>query len=71
MKYLFWVLTPILVLVVFVVLKLCKVIAWSWWWVCAPLWIPLAIVVLLAIYVVYTLRNEGYDFRNDGHEEYD
>ncbi len=63
MKYLFRVLTPILVLVVFIVLKLCKVIAWSWWWVCAPLWIPLTIVVLLAIYVVYTLRNEGYDFK--------
>lgn len=63
MKYLFWVLTPILVLVVFIVLKLCKVVAWSWWWVCAPLWIPLTIVVLLAIYVVYTLRNEGYDFK--------
>lgn len=31
-------------LVVFVVLKLCGVIAWSWWWVLSPLWIGLAIV---------------------------
>ena len=23
----------------FIVLKLCNVIAWSWWWVFSPLWI--------------------------------
>lgn len=33
--------------VAFLVLKLCGVIAWSWWWVTAPLWIPLAIVVVV------------------------
>lgn len=34
----------------FMVLKLTNVIAWSWWWVTAPLWIPLGIVgVLLAV----------------------
>lgn len=30
-------------LVVFIVLKLCEVIAWSWWWVLCPLWIPIAV----------------------------
>lgn len=25
---------------VFLVLKLCGVIGWSWWWVTSPLWIP-------------------------------
>ena len=40
--------------IVFLVLKLCNVITWSWWWVTAPLWIPVALlvsilVVLLAI----------------------
>lgn len=29
--------------VAFVVLKLCVVINWSWWWVLSPFWIPLAI----------------------------
>ena len=24
--------------IVFLVLKLCKVIDWSWWWVTCPLW---------------------------------
>jgi hypothetical protein len=35
-----------LLFVVFLVLKLCGVIAWSWWWVTAPLWIPLGLAVL-------------------------
>ena len=35
---------------VFIVLKLCAVIAWSWWWVLAPLWI--AVIVWLLIFAV-------------------
>lgn len=30
--------------VAFVVLKLCNVIDWSWWWVLSPFWIPLALL---------------------------
>lgn len=37
---------------VFLVLKLASVIAWSWWWVTAPLWIP----ALLLMIVVAILR---------------
>lgn len=35
--------------VAFIVLKLCKVIDWSWWWVFSPFWgsIVLAIILLL------------------------
>ena len=40
-----------LLTIVFVVLKLCKVIDWSWWWVFSPLWIPLAIIVVLGILI--------------------
>ena len=36
-----------LLLVAFVVLKLCGVIDWSWWWVLSPLWIPLGILILI------------------------
>lgn len=36
----------------FVVLKLCKVINWSWLWVTAPFWIPLAVAAVLALVVV-------------------
>ena len=38
-----------LLLIAFIVLKLCKVITWSWWWVLAPFWIPLSIVLFLGV----------------------
>ena len=31
--------------VLFLALKLMAIIDWSWWWVTAPLWIPMALVV--------------------------
>lgn len=45
---------PVLLFVVFLVLKLCGVIAWSWLWVTAPLWIGIALclVVLAAVLLV-------------------
>lgn len=36
---------PVLLFAIFLVLKLTNVIAWSWLWVTAPLWIGLAIVL--------------------------
>ena len=33
--------------VVFIVLKLCGVITWSWWWVLSPFWIGLALILLV------------------------
>lgn len=41
-----------LLAVAFIVLKLCNVIQWSWWWVLAPLWIPAAIVIVLIVIVL-------------------
>jgi len=37
--------------IVFLVLKLTNVIAWSWWWVSAPLWGGLALVLGIAALV--------------------
>lgn len=34
--------------VAFVILKLCGVIHWSWWWVTCPFWGPLASVAAIA-----------------------
>lgn len=34
--------------VVFVTLKLCGVIDWSWWWVTLPFWGGLALVLALS-----------------------
>ena len=45
-----WVLT-----IVFMVLKLCKVINWKWIWVFAPVWISLA-VALVAFIVLIILK---------------
>lgn len=46
---------PTLLTIAFIVLKLCNVITWSWWWVLAPIWIPVAIVALgvLFIFILY------------------
>jgi hypothetical protein len=41
-----------LLTIVFITLKLCHVINWSWWWVLAPLWITAAIIAVVMILVV-------------------
>lgn len=33
--------------IVFIILKLCHVIEWSWWWVLAPIWITVLIVAVI------------------------
>ena len=33
--------------IVFIVLKLCGVISWSWLWVLSPLWMPIAIIIAI------------------------
>lgn len=38
-----------LLTVAFIILKLCNVIDWSWWWVLAPTWIPLALAAVILI----------------------
>jgi len=38
---------------VFIVLKLCGVIDWSWWWVLAPIWMPIALV--LGIIIIFAI----------------
>lgn len=40
-----------LLTIVFITLKLTEVIAWSWWWVFAPIWVPLLIVILIGVVV--------------------
>lgn len=52
--------------VAFVILKLCKVINWSWLWVTAPFWIPLAIgLIAIAIYIlVDSIKEKKREKRN-------
>ncbi len=49
---------------IFLVLKLTKVITWSWWWVFSPLWISLgvalvAFVLWALVLIVLNLRKGG------------
>ena len=48
-----------LLTIVFIVLKLCGVITWSWWWVLSPLWISTILaVIIIAIFVVVHIHEE-------------
>jgi hypothetical protein len=49
----------------FIVLKLCKVINWSWIWVLAPVWIPTAVaaIILIAAIIIYNLPADKTDHR--------
>jgi hypothetical protein len=38
--------------VVFVTLKLCGVIDWSWWWVTAPFWGGIALVLAILLFAL-------------------
>lgn len=39
--------------VIFIVLKLCNIIHWSWLWVLSPIWISVLYVIIFI--VIYTL----------------
>lgn len=46
--------------VAFVVLKLCNVIEWSWWWVISPLWIyaGLSVVVFIIALIIFIIADK-------------
>ena len=46
--------------IVFIVLKLCDVIHWSWIWVLSPSWIPLILVILFLLYI--KVQDKGDDW---------
>ena len=49
----------IILFLIFMTLKLCGVIAWSWWWVTAPIWAPflIALSIFAIVMAVYLIRN--------------
>ena len=58
--------------IAFIVLKLVGIIDWSWWWVTAPLWIPIIIFLcfvggLYAFYQIlkYYNKNKLKNFRKN------
>ena len=59
MRYIPQVTVSGLLLVAFIVLKLVGVITWSWWWVLAPLWVPVTFaVVFVAIGLIIAVYGE-------------
>lgn len=38
--------------IVFIALKLCKVIDWSWWLVLAPTWISFGFLIIIVVIVI-------------------
>ncbi len=47
-----------LMFLIFMTLKLIGTIDWSWWWVTAPLWGPVAFVVAIVIIVAVLKAGE-------------
>lgn len=57
-------------LTVFLTLKLTGLLAWSWWWVLAPLWMPIGVFIVGvgAVFLYFKIRPPG---RGRIHEEED
>lgn len=60
--------------VLFIGLKLARLITWSWWWVTVPFWAPytlllLAVIVALVVALIGAYRDEKrvtrYSIRHD------
>jgi len=48
---------PILLFLIFLVLKLTQKIDWSWWWVISPLWIVAGLqLILIALFAMVFVR---------------
>lgn len=54
-----------LLTLVFIVLKLCGVITWSWWWVLAPLWIPVGLIILAVVVLTLLAVLFGWDTNHE------
>ena len=43
--------------IAFIVLKLCKIIDWSWVWVLSPVWISMLLwMVIIVVYVLLMIK---------------
>ena len=48
-----------LLAIAFVILKLTKVISWSWWWVLAPVWMPFLLGIIVLAVSIFFIPSEG------------
>lgn len=55
---------PMILFIVFLILRLCKVIVWSWWWVTSPLWImALLAIAVMILYIIVAVSMELRKYR--------
>ena len=45
---------------IFITLKLTGHIDWSWWWVLAPIWIPVALILALLATAAMVVAMDNY-----------
>ena len=45
-----------LLTLIFITLKLVKVIAWNWWWVLSPVWITILLAFIITVFSVIMSR---------------
>lgn len=50
---------PTILFCTFLVLKLTHVIDWSWWWVFAPFWAPIALIPFFYIYAIWKIKKRN------------
>ena len=48
-----------LLTLLFIALKLCGVIDWSWWWVLSPVWITVVVAFIAAVIVAMIREKRG------------
>lgn len=46
--------------IVFIILKCCGVLNWSWIWILSPFWIPVVLIIFLGI--ILAIRNTLEDW---------
>lgn len=47
--------------VIFLVLKLTGLIAWSWWWVTSPIWIPVSLALIgFGLFALWAMKSENH-----------
>lgn len=70
-NYFGFIITSLLTLL-FIILKLCNIISWSWIWIVSPLWIVLGInILIILVFFIYTVikvlrQNIKYHKENTG-----
>lgn len=50
---------PVGLFLVFLTLKLCGVITWSWWWIASPLWVTAIMIVGVFLFIAYIFLSVG------------